>query len=857
MDTQRPVAAYAPGRAPATSEITTRTDAARIHDAEPMEFILSSNWVLLTQGIEDFYEVLYAQEENLEIFYDTVIRGFMIKCLSYDEVRMVTLVNDILDQLVQKESEKGLEKSAKVTSIDCWRENEGHIRKEHKISDKYSFPRDVALCKVRDTWDISGEMVNKGITISRVFPISALSKLQELTDTVLIPSYNGRIVYVGAPDVEKVTKVKRKLDTLVRFFFLTPRGTIEIVKIFLHNEDDRSTVGEYRYVAEGNEKLLSSYTLDRFDGVPRRRYPAIFQKGVVVRLNPKNHPWQETQPLSQTILPIVKDGSVAEEFGAFKPNNWRYRDRHADSPTPGSGRSTIQSSSNPTAHQEFLRPRIENWVSSLSSPKDKSDRPPKTETMEHHVEPIASTSNRFAFAESLEERYPPEEHDAFAHLWENYKEASMKSTSGNSGSRSSNSILQGSLLDEEMKPSIIQSDEKDSRSFHVTMKQKAGSRTVPKNIFPEFDPNTMMSINESLASLLAPLKMRPGIIDLKVDVGRFYFLNVRKSHIQKPRDDDDEKHLRLGRILSELNKRHTAKETLCFTRVLTSLGADANYIGHMKDNDGKPLWTRPIDERTSSYEFTCRARKIGSEHFEFIVDIDATNFTSSVKQFNPDQKFFMVNCTKRVWDFQLVLSVSQDLNDLCGCFAEDLVRSLQVRATDDRIPELEVRYHKDYDVEILALRTRNIACCTSETPSINMSSNQASSRNDILRLYISEVWEMNRLSIVETEQEIQLKFARYKDLNEGSAMPLMWYEATLKSDIFSTAFKQNKGLELGDEAEWKSEELLKSGAVEALVQKAADMVKRMDGVGYWNDNHQEELLHNIARGKPTNDKVFW
>lgn len=104
---------------------------------------------------------------------------------------------------------------------------------------------------------------------------------------------------------------------------------------------------------------------------------------------------------------------------------------------------------------------------------------------------------------------------------------------------------------------------------------------------------------------------------------------------------------------------------------------------------------------------------------------------------------------------------------------------------------------------------------------------------------------MDRLRKVENKQHVQLKFARYKRNDEHPGMPLVWYETTLKSDTFSAAFKQNEELELGNEVKWTPEELLKRGVVEGLVRKAANMVKNMDGVGYWNDNHQQEALRRV------------
>ncbi|KAI0867362.1 hypothetical protein GGS24DRAFT_515743 [Hypoxylon argillaceum] len=852
MASRRPAAAYTLERAAPewsariTSETTTRTDAARLHDAEPIEFILSSNWVLRTDGVKDFYEALYKHAKNWEIGYDPTLHGFRIKCLSKDEVEVVSLVRGTLDKLVQKETKKGVEMSTKIISLENWR-NKCQAGKETVVPSKYAFPRDVAICDVRDTWNISDDWSKRGVTTRCLLPESVLYKVQQLTSTVLLLSSDGCVVYIGASRVGGVTKVKQKLDTLARFFLSTPRDITQLIEIFLYNEGDRSLVGEYRFLADGNSGMLRGYILDRFDWPHTDlRYPSIFQKGVIVRPNPDRTPWKEDESISNTILPIVKNGKEVEEFRAFKLKNWKYPVKDV---APTSDTSTTQTVSSLTDHQSILRPKIENWVSGIPAPREgklKLGQPNTAdETMENSVDSVVSVPSGSTHSVTLE-KYKPHKHDPFERLWREFREVTnTKSKPEGEKVQGDRRNLQVSVLNEELEPQLAQTHETDDRSFHITMNQKAGSRMIPLGLFPEFDPNMMTSINKSLVRLLAPLRMWPGFVDFRIDLGRFCFLNVKKSRIQEPGDDDDEKHYRLDQIQNELNKRHKAHEKLFFTRILTSLGADANYIACINDNNGIPMWERPTDGRSSTYEFTCRSKTVEGAEFDFTVDIDATKFTSRVKQFKPDQNCFAVHCTKRVWDFQIVLSVSQELTDVCGHFAEDLVRSLRVVPNNDRIPELEVSYSMSYDIEVLAVRTRNTACCTSKVSVKNTCSTQCSPQEDTQRLYISEVWEMDRLRKVENKQHVQLKFARYKRNDEHPGMPLVWYETTLKSDTFSAAFKQNEELELGNEVKWTPEELLKRGVVEGLVRKAANMVKNMDGVGYWNDNHQQEVLRRV------------
>lgn len=64
----------------------------------------------------------------------------------------------------------------------------------------------------------------------------------------------------------------------------------------------------------------------------------------------------------------------------------------------------------------------------------------------------------------------------------------------------------------------------------------------------------------------------------------------------------------------------------------------------------------------------------------------------------------------------------------------------------------------------------------------------------------------------------------------------IWHEVSISSVDANKVFEQNKRLELGDEADWTTEYLLKAQALEAMLLPACEMLKKMDGVGFYNDN---------------------
>jgi len=64
----------------------------------------------------------------------------------------------------------------------------------------------------------------------------------------------------------------------------------------------------------------------------------------------------------------------------------------------------------------------------------------------------------------------------------------------------------------------------------------------------------------------------------------------------------------------------------------------------------------------------------------------------------------------------------------------------------------------------------------------------------------------------------------------------LWYEASISCSLLDEILKENKKLELGDEAGWKAEELLDIGVAQSLYLPACEMLKKMDGVGQHNRN---------------------
>jgi len=67
-----------------------------------------------------------------------------------------------------------------------------------------------------------------------------------------------------------------------------------------------------------------------------------------------------------------------------------------------------------------------------------------------------------------------------------------------------------------------------------------------------------------------------------------------------------------------------------------------------------------------------------------------------------------------------------------------------------------------------------------------------------------------------------------------------WHEVSISSTDAIKNFEENMTLEFGDEASWTPESISKQNVAAAMYQPACEMLKQMDGIGFWNDNGIEE-----------------
>ncbi|CAJ2512785.1 Uu.00g009040.m01.CDS01 [Anthostomella pinea] len=430
--------------------------------------------------------------------------------------------------------------------------------------------------------------------------------------------------------------------------------------------------------------------------------------------------------------------------------------------------------------------------------------------------------------------------DPFANLWKGARSASIPSFGTPKPTRKATHKANDSLIElspARVQPKLLRDDERSSRSFYDTMRQTAGSRRMGDNKIQDPEPQLMQTMNEKLVRLMSVLRMFPGDISLKAELGRFCFTKIDPSYVQLPNQSTRGRQHALSVLEGSINRQHTNAKQVLFTKILSTHGGDANLIAQLTEPNAQPeseptrMWSPLPDSRRTVYEIPCESITKSGLPFPFIIDVNGDDFTFRIRQALPDNHSLAVHCTKRVWDFRLLLSSSQNLEKIYGNFARDLVRSLRVLPQRGGIPVLQLLNNRAYNVIIGLVRTRNIA-----------SYSRAVSRNQTNILEISEVWDMQMAAPVETEDGVELTFDEFRG-NKQSGHAATWYEATIQSKMVSEALCENRDLEFGDEASWTAEKFQESGAFDELIRTTTDVVKRIDSVGQWEDNYQDAMIH--------------
>ncbi|KAI1470883.1 uncharacterized protein F4812DRAFT_281986 [Daldinia caldariorum] len=397
------------------------------------------------------------------------------------------------------------------------------------------------------------------------------------------------------------------------------------------------------------------------------------------------------------------------------------------------------------------------------------------------------------------------------------------------------------------------------KTQHSTMRQKAGRRgdnilvrdllSNHKHKAPDSDPELIQAITQKLVQMLSSLDVFTGKVYLKAELGRLCLTKVNHNHVCLEDTPFHSKAKPLQVIKEALDKHHVKPRDLVFTKILTGDGGDANYISFAEDSSGQRLWSP--NTRHAIYEIHCRAKTTGGKHQDFTLEVDAKSFEYRIHELSGDSCSVFVHCPKRSWDFQVTLCKLQDLRETYNDFAEDLVNDMRVITQGSSIPLLEFIVKEAYQVKILLVRTRNVATYVRKGGNIQSALGAHGLQSPASRvLEISEVHDMAPRTVGDSNGDVTIQFQQYGGNQQLGQLPT-WYEVSLQSKVINEALQQNRDLELGEKVTWTPQQLQSTGALSDLIMSATEVVKQIDGVGYWGDNFQDGLIHGEPPSGPT------
>ncbi|KAI0852774.1 hypothetical protein F5Y00DRAFT_272423 [Daldinia vernicosa] len=846
------------------AEKEAREAAAAQKKEKDTEFWFVSNWAFHLDGVQEFTRRLRHDFQRVQVSYDLHTSWVRVRCLIADEAAVMAACQLILDDIVQRELAAELSSGNKVFPYRTPDIGELGLA---------TAPPEIQSAASIEVWEIPEGLLGRGPNPLRLVTAEVLAKLQHITGCALALGGDGLAVFIGGKSPQEMGVVVRKLQTLANYAGLPYPADLTCCKSFIYAEDKQQSPGTFVYMGHERKPTLSTFFLDRSVyrlGKDGSVYGKMFGQGVVVALaGNDSQPTKGPAKIAPSISPEYRN----EPYRAFSPSMWSYKPK---SRAYGSDKVLFNPKNNP---------QVVSWVTQLPNPEYNQglSQQPSYKHQSTHLDdknvglpslmppdPQAETIVERSAGTSKDPEILPAEQDLI--LFDEQQTEEL-SASINKESEKTSITQPGTQAPQHPPASEIEPDDPFIKLWkgarigelrvepsipppprHSTMRQQAGRRYDGLQVRgSDPDPELARAIVKRLVRMMGSLEIFTGKVSLKAELGRFCLTKINHDHVYLKGSACQDKVKSLQDIKDVLDRHHVRPQDLIFTKILTGQGEDANYIAFAEGSDKQRLWV-PTDRKTI-YEIYCCAKIAGEKFQKFILEVDAKDFTYRIYELDGDSCAVFVHCPKRVWDFQVTLTKSQDLSLTYGNFAKDLIDSMRVINQDSGIPLLEFIVKGVYQAEIMLVRTRNIASYARKGGNIRPLSNTSGSKSSTTSiLEICEVHDMASRIIGRANNNVTIMFEQYRGNPQRGQLPT-WYEASLQSKEINKALKQNRDLEIGEEVSWTPQQLRQEGAFDEIIKSATEMVKKIDGVGYWGNNFQDATIHKIPPwGKETSSQ---
>lgn len=232
--------------------------------------------------------------------------------------------------------------------------------------------------------------------------------------------------------------------------------------------------------------------------------------------------------------------------------------------------------------------------------------------------------------------------------------------------------------------------EVDSRLYHNTMRQGAskGSKSkapagksnmnpaappfkpqAEKSVIPKpADPTEQFTeaMSKKIRLLLTSMRIWQGEVQFEAQFGRVILRSLANNVVAWGDSQLSHTIQDMDWVLGWHSK------TMGFTEILTTLGADAQWVVDLKNASNEPMW-KNAPKRSVKYEFECYDEKSSTS---FMVEIDAGTSETKVKSLPKEIGAVWVHCTMRNWDYRLTATGSKNLEKEHGHIASEIAKNI-------------------------------------------------------------------------------------------------------------------------------------------------------------------------------------
>lgn len=330
----------------------------------------------------------------------------------------------------------------------------------------------------------------------------------------------------------------------------------------------------------------------------------------------------------------------------------------------------------------------------------------------------------------------------------------------------------------------------------------------------------------SVGRLMERMRGQYGVINLNAEIGRYYACAVPESGRAVNQQNEPAR----GWEPDKLRAKLEVHEPFMFTKALTSWGNDADFLG-------ATMWERR--SRIIFFDFRFQAT-LSNVPLDMVLEVNAEDYTWKIRFLDNIADVVYVHCLAQHWDFRVTLTHDRPLEYQRNWakFAEALIKSLDVKQTD-----LEFQHTfteapttgNEFPIIIQDVRIRQVCRLQHKNKKTYL---------DIKRILPTKVLtsrnpKYRKVRGVLTKSSVDNPGAGDNPLTGEFAQ---WFEASVSSVRLEELLRQNQDLVPGDEAAWSIEQIEQENLLVEIYQQAADVVKKMDGVGVECNNGHELRL---------------